>query len=81
MLLVAGFLGAAASLTAGLVVLRPRPLDDRPVVLPATLAGLPAAQTGLSSAKPTIYTRSGGIRSASTPSTRARSAACGQAHS
>ena len=47
MLLVAGFLGAAASLAAGFVVLRPHPRDDRPVVLPATLAGLSAAQTGL----------------------------------
>jgi hypothetical protein len=46
-LLIAGILVASASLATLLVVVRPHPRDDRPVVLPDTLAGLTAAEPGL----------------------------------
>jgi hypothetical protein len=43
--LIVAFLGVAAALVTALVVLRPHPRDDRPVVLPERLASLPAAET------------------------------------
>jgi hypothetical protein len=46
-LLLVGLLGAAASLATGLLLLRPHPRDDRPVVLPDTLVGLSPAETRL----------------------------------
>jgi hypothetical protein len=46
-LLVAGLVAVAVSLVTGFVLLRPHPHDDRRVLLPDTLVGLQAAETGL----------------------------------
>jgi hypothetical protein len=46
-LFIAGALAVVAALVIGFVVLRPHPQGDRSVVVPDTLAGLPAAETAL----------------------------------